>query len=286
MTLPSHDFLLPTPPVRELVIAQYAPDFSERSKTVVKPRLSPQPDELETWETNEILRRTQRMEGESDFGYILRTLYEEMFSAEQPGINGSPIFKGSHAPTIGGFISHYFPNGTINGVGVETLSRLNLKGENLKQVVAAEQNWKMQQGLVSISNAIAGGTFVNAGQYDDAVMKGGPYPVELDTLGLRYIRLLHKVPQLVSPIADQKLLEFAGYKNLPREIPVFQVVHNLWQKFGYTESDIFDKDGFLRHEWEDNKVINGFQNLLYLRTHPELQVLFKYYSPSGFLNEI
>src|SRR3989339_895579 len=85
---------LDDPEFRAFVQREF-PERAERIAEMAKPTVSNNPNELESWEARHILQRKQRLEFEGDFDYLIRLLYEEMFSVNQTAFGEQlSFFKG------------------------------------------------------------------------------------------------------------------------------------------------------------------------------------------------
>lgn len=271
-----------------LVVNKYAPEFVPKLAQAEKPTVSNNPDELEIWEANEIDRRKRRLPFESDFGYATRVLYEETFSVDQfPQVP----FRSSRGPTVGGLISHFYTLSTIDGVKAGDAKNWELKGKTLKEALIGARDFNERRAIITLVHEM---TYpIRIGRVSDVRrLRGGAmlrladnpenssYPQDMDTYGFRLAKLLSQVPEMNELVQDPELKRIAGFspeRNLTRaEMVVF-----FWERVG---AKVINQNGGYKLEGEAGTV-EGLRELLFVRTHPEMQFLYRFKSPSGHINE-
>lgn len=270
-----------------------APVFLDRIQEAVRPGQSSHADELEKWEGAWILKRKDIKGSEDKLQYLIRLLYEEFFSVNQnPGKN-PPEFNGSYGMTPGGLISHFYSPIQIDNQSVKSVVELPFQGKTLREAIDSLttsddlEGRKQRSSFVGLvyENTYENDSFNTLGRMRmrDSMDKAFRdeefvYLKEMDSLGYRLLAMLKAEPEMIEPVADQKLLERFGVK---RAISRAEFIVKIW---GLFSRDVFTKNSTYRHmdEGEAKEVISY---LLTVRTHPELQIFFKYLSPSGYVND-
>lgn len=269
------------------------PGFKGDLQTANRPAISDHPDDLEEWESARILKRKAKMEGvESDPAYLARLLYEEFFSVNQaPGSFSTPMFKGMPGMTPGGMISHFYMDGSINGFKTADLVTSPLNGARLIDAVQELKDIDLKKARALISIAAESTWPVRVGQTfhyrpfnwrtEDQIMLGnGNYPPDLDSVGYRLLTMLSMNPEMLEPV-DSELLAMFGtnFKNSQMSRASFIIF--FWHRCQTLMSPQGTYVGM-----DDEKARKTVEELLVARTHPDLQVFFKYLSPSGYINEV
>jgi hypothetical protein len=104
------------------------------------------------------------------------------------------------------------------------------------------------------------------------------YPVDIDTYGYRLLKLLSQVKELTEPVQDPKLKKLI---NRTSEVTRAEMLVRFWHRIG---RKVINKQGGYKPEGAEGTE-KGLKDLLFVRTHPEMQFLYKYKSPSGYLNQ-
>lgn len=276
----THAFDLPE--FREYFDAEF-PAYAEALDEANRPIVSEQPDELETWEAEQITARKTWRPSESPAMYLRRLLYEETFSVNQnPGLTG-PSFSGSAGLTPGGLISHFYQEGSYSGLTMADIAtRPELDEETLGQALMrlGPERRSGASDLFAVvgymTNPDRFGRFINpdlVGRYARGEIQP---PAECDTIGYRLLRMLHVTTEMLEPVADKDLQ--ARFVNHAHELPRAELIIRAWHR-----SQALVPDGSFTTT--TNPEINAaLDNLLTLRTHPEAQVFYEYLSPSGYIN--
>lgn len=109
---------------------------------------------------------------------------------------------------------------------------------------------------------------------------------KIDTYGFRLIALLRDTPVLLEPLTDERLLKLIGWRQPPTKV---EAIVALWHKLGQAPGPLFTEEGDYKCEpfesgfRPDAKFLEALELLLYIRTLPELQVIYRHLSPSGYL---
>lgn len=272
------------------IVRKYAPEYVERLKAVTRPQLSSNPSDMEKWEAEQIVRRKKLFYGESNFNYLVRVLYEETFSVNQ--FPEHP-YKESNGLTPGGLISHYLCMDTINGVGALDVAKYDLAKETLLEALKNEPDYRRKEALLRFASEITYpwrlGFFNPIGSREFLIIsrldKFKPSD-ELETYGYRLLKMLKGTPELRQPIKDEGLRNFIGL-HPSSEMALASGVSSIWHKLGKAPGPLFTENGMYKVIFDDEKpsqeVIDALKNLLFVRTHPDLQVIYRYFSPSGYL---
>ncbi len=275
---------------------------SENIASVTKPRISNHPDDLELWESQQIVGRRERYPLEPDDGYLVRMLYEEAFSVNQNPSLSSVLHKSSAGLTPGGLLSHFASFGPSNelrqvldtqpsgatlqeayqlwttdpetGKDYDDPTKIAIANSKFIQLAdAVIQITKSQDKLGSIVfNRLTGYHVLQR-------LKEGVLPPEdLNTIGFRVFKMLLVAPEFLSPVSDRDFLKKLGVTHT-NPIAVMQAHAMVWRKC----KPLFDFVGSGREMREQE--ITALALLLSMRFHPEFQVFYRYFSPSGYLNE-
>jgi hypothetical protein len=245
---------------------------------------------MEKWEAEQIIRRKRQFYGESNFNYLVRVLYEETFSVNQ--FPACP-HKESNGLTPGGLISHYLCMDTIDGVGALDVAKFDLAGETLLEALQNEPDYRRRESILRHASEI---TYPwRLGFYNP--IKSIEYRIvakldnfkpsdELETYGYRLLKMLKGTPELRQPIKDEGLRSFIGL-HPSSEMTLAAGVASIWAKIGKAPGPLFTEDGAYKVVFNDEKpsreIVEALKNLLFVRTHPDLQVVYRYFSPSGYL---
>ena len=270
------------------VVSKYAPEKAELFKNVTEPGISKNPDELETWEAEGITaRKSGRSSSEDDFRYSLRILYEETF-----GVNQYPDapFKGSFGHTVGGLLSHFYDGSKVNNVEVTDFADGELNGNTLKEILKNEPDIKKREAIYDWAERL---TF--PGQMDYLGTHNWSYkskimhnPEEMhqrddvDTYGVRILKLVNSIPELTEDVMDPELRKMCGVRENVKYTKL-QFVRFLWSNTAPKTLKPMDDYSVYREE-EEPAAQEAFKTLVNIRTHPEFQFLYKFKSPSGYLN--
>ncbi len=277
---PVHPF--DNPELREYVSETF-PQHIEAMISANRPSLSSQPDELERWEADKIVARKQLKAYEDPKLYLRRLLYEETFSVNQnPGSVPEVLFQGVAGMTPGGLISHFAPRYISSGVSLEkilTMSEINAPslGEAINQ--AKMRDHKDAYNLAEMISIIMQPDIFNAYRtpfLSRHILAGSINPVH-DNLAFRMLKMFKAAPEMLEHVEDNELqAKFSrGAGNLSRA----NLVVRAWE-----ESQVILPDGFYTGS-DAPEVQTAVDNLFALRTHSEMQIFFKYLSPSGYINE-
>lgn len=99
---------------------------------------------------------------------------------------------------------------------------------------------------------------------------------EDETIGYRLLKMLHVTPAMLEPVADKELQ--ARFVNRDRTIPRAELIVCAWHR-----PQVLLPDGYYTSA-ETPEVTQAVEGLLALRTHSEMQIFYKYLSPSGYIN--
>lgn len=275
-------------------IRKYAPEYEDKIRTAKRPRvLSENPSDLQRWESTQVLRRKQMDPlREDNFGWLLRTLYEETFlvcaDPDKPREMRSN-FEGSEGLTTGGLISHYLSRHRINGASVKDIVTYDLNGRSLKEALINEPDYNKRQSILCFAQEQSSDS--NFRMFDGISMSKMVQdptkyriPSFMNTYGYRLLRLLKNVPELCQQIKEPTLKKVIGYKE-NTELTIAEFIQLFWHKVGTIPGSpiLTDRGGF--KQVGDLGVVDGLKTLLEVRTHPELQVIYQYVSPSGHLDK-
>ena len=266
--------------------------YGELAASSQKPRLSNNPDQLETWEAAQVLKRKRLFGDQSNMHYLMRLLYEEAFSVDQnPGMQVNvPVFQGSFGLVPGGLISHYMDRQTFD---LEKALSLFQASANTREAVKAIPRLPLDQEQV-LHTIIRCSQRVDAEQLAMLELTSPervrhlchrllntdhPYEELYDVRGHRLLAMLHATPEMTAPLQDESIL--VDYPTTPANMPSrAYILQRYWSYFSRT----LMAEHYFR-EPDDDGVRDAIEELLRFRTHPEMQIFFKYLSPSGYLNE-
>lgn len=270
------------------------PGFAEIIKGGHRPKLSQNPDEFELWESAAILARKGNL-GESTRGYLQRRLYEEAFSVTQFH-NGAkpPKWEGETGATPGGLLSHYYLNSGRWGESMDILVEdLDWSGDDLGEVfkrfsdegVSAENLERVLNSLHSMhmQRVPRSGSFEEHPSSRDVL--DGEYKKDsvwsrLDPISLRLLQMLQSAPDMRADVEDDELVKRIPRGYHPDARPnKAELLLRTWT----ASQPLLTPEGTYNKS-EDPAVLRALNDLLYFRTHPEMQVFFRYLSPSGYIN--
>lgn len=268
------------------IIEQYALDFLEKIKTCTRQKLSAKPDDLEKWETEAIIQRQRKYTYETDYGYVLRILYEELFSMNQWRGEKKEPFQGSLGMTTGGLISHLICLDTINGASM-------LRPRHLPQIDTIPfEEWIQSENFIQQKVVL---TFLLHELFEDPRYQGvnenqliGMMRKNTDSENahlcrsgaFRLLQILTNYKEFVTPITDPVLRKIIQIQNDKRVVHLGECIRSIWKSCAF----IVPNGHYLSED--DDKNHRALNYLLLLRTHPELQILFRCYSASGLVNEL
>ena len=277
-------------PKLRLSISEKFPDIkTEQLDKIDHPKISEHPDELEKWEAAMREKRNEALISSASGDQIKKLqmcLYEECFGVNaSPGINST--FHESLAPTLGGLISHGHPRAIMSGQTLETVARLNFTGNTAKECVDSLSEYREKDAL---SNILAEITFptelgnsMSERLRDNIRRQLGRMGIEpreeVTTWALRLVKIVKEAPELTKPLQDPDLKNLLGIK-ADSERSLLDIWPMLWSQM--SRALIMDNGTY--KNTDDETVQKSLEKLLKIRLHPETQVLFKYLSPSGYLN--
>lgn len=289
------ELLLSSPPehpfdkteIRKILQEQFGIS-SEQLQTVTKPKLSAEPDEMELWETQHIVARREKMvQLESDFRYLVRTLYAESFSVDQHPEGRFQLYKGSSGFTPGGLLSHF--GLLLSSAGhLEKAVEWQLSGSTLAEFYSFAKgrqpefsNQLFLDLLMIVIKCTHSRDQVRFGlplepRILQQIKQGQAYPVDLDAIGFRLLSMIAQNPEMAAKVEDPQLIELLGIPSR-HSINRAQVLYYAWEK----SSVLFDYVGYGGDP--SVKVIEALQVLLKVRFHPEMQIFYQHFSPSGYL---
>lgn len=266
------------------------PDLTIDFAQVQLPGISVHPDELELWEVDQIKQRKSRKPPwESELRYLSRLLYEEFFSVDQnPGMPTPVIFRGVAGITPGGLISHFYSPNSIGGATLENVVLAAPKTSTLGEAVRTDPDFHNWRNLINTAVECTWPTIIgranmfrpNFASIERKISLGQPYPEQLDSVGYRLIRMLVEMPAMMDPIEDVELRKMVNPRFPERPMSKIVFIRKLWEHSQplLTDSGTYDDP----NKPEVKKIL---RDLLIARTHPELQIFFRYFSPSGYINQ-
>ncbi len=280
------EYYLDRQDLREIIQKNW-PDMLGRLEEIERPGISNHPDELEEWEVRERKKRIATLSEMPALYALQALLYEECFGANaNPGQEITHLE--SYAPTPGGLLSHGYPWGTFDGATLESVSKLDFKGSNAKEAVASLNDYIQKNQLAGI---IARTLYSRLDFLSDSSRrftfrslqdpKVAPKE-ESTTWGFRLIQMLKEEKVLVEPVENTELKDVV-HKGSKAEWSRAMYWHMLWKKMS-NKFIVGDGSNNFRNP-NDQAVLDSIGELLFVRTHPEVQILFKYLSPSGYLNQ-
>ncbi|MBP9700249.1 hypothetical protein KBD71_03115, partial [Candidatus Woesebacteria bacterium] len=327
---PLHPF--ESDPLRTMLEDDYGIS-AEQIQKVTKPQISNNPDDLEIWESQQIVGRRENLPYESDEGYLVRILYEESFSVNQNPGQWVVLHLSSAGLTPGGLLSHFTYSGPLDEFMkiIATAPSGNTLEEAYKQwmtdpatgekITDPDRIRKIENDCIQLADAIIritqsrdqmrgfgfnaqnGFSIVErlAGRSKakkksttngveeerlqdhtpeiHATIKTHLVPDDLNSVGFRVIRLLVITPEFLAPIKDQAFLKKLGVIH-SNPVTVMQAHAMVWDRC----QSLFGFVGSGRAMGEQEK--KALQLLLEMRFHPEFQVFYRFFSPSGYLSEV
>lgn len=261
---------------------------------ITKPGISDNSDDLERWEFGMREARVKEIMAldRTPLEKLQILLYEECF-----GVNASPgrdiQFKDSLAPSPGGLISHGYPHAIINSYDLESVSKLEFTGGNAMDAVNSLSGIQ-KRGMISVLAEIAYPVISRFGASSITEMNkrnlekklgtaSGAVGDEVENWAFRLINMVHNSPGMTQKIEDLGLKKIIGVKDYVNH-PLILVWTMLWGKMsGKFLQSLDDGTAIYKKIGPDEKQAIG--DLLYARLHPDAQILFKYQSPSGYINE-
>lgn len=260
-----------------------------------RPQMSEYPDDLERWEVEQIRKRQQRFATETDLSYLERFLYEEFFSVNQtPNLNSPEMMQGMPGMTVGGLVSHFYDETVLNGIPLKDILDLPFFGKQMHEAVASlhasvSTNYNslvakfvQRVELLSTRNdtdfrkprsilpAQRPGNTVLADIYKGDSGYQEKYP-ELDSIGYRLLALLKAEPTFMELVQDKRLLELVGISE-NQKISRAAFFVRAWKYF----------QSLFKPEANKKELL---AKMLRIRIYPEMQIFFRYMSPSGIINE-
>ena len=278
-----------------LFLEKNFPELIDRVKSSTFPKISESPNDLEQWESELILKRKQKMEIESNWAYLARLLYEETFSVNQnPDFTNPPMKMDMCGVTAGGLISHFMFRGSTNGVTLESIVEQisQYTFSSLKEFIADFKKHNPDNYLNKLSDVLD----VIIKCVENGSIMPRRFPLNLkkeliensnenksygafESIGFRLLAMLCAEPEMLNEVVDENLK--TRFKLNPNaEISRAELIIHAW----YKSQAILTKTGTFAYTDQEN-VKEAIKNLLYLRTHPEMQVFYKFLSPSGYINE-
>lgn len=271
-------------------------DLMEQIEAAQRPEISTQPDDLEVWETARILERKKCkfFEEKNHFSYLMRVLYEECFSVNQnPELKYPPMMKDLLGMVPGGLLSHFLNFNVSDGYSIKTVIETNFKGYTLKDVMQLNQedNSSKNHRLIDAISIIAiNNTYHTMREmflHSRAIQlvrliqqnKDITYPPKIDSVGFRLLCMLRDTPEMQMIVEDPTLKEMFSIKK--EAVTRYEIFTFAWR---YFSQRLIDTNGTYKFETNEG-VKEAVGKLLQFRTHPELQIFFKYFSPSGYINQ-
>jgi hypothetical protein len=280
--------------VRTTISENYPEIKIESLDNISRPKASIHPDEIETWELG---KRSKRVDviinsaSDNPLKVIEMCLYEECFGVNAtPGTNES--FHESLAPTPGGILSHGYPHVIINDQTLASVSRLEFIGETAKECVESLADWSKKTILVNFLAEITAPTELGdfssqriQKEIKQRLLSPNLQPSEeVTNWALRLIKMVKECPEFSKPIQDPELKTLLGF-NKERNVNLLDAWPKLWSQMS---SSILEQNSLGSTVYKDPNNENtkmALERLLKIRLHPETQILFKYLSPSGYLNK-
>jgi hypothetical protein len=286
---------LDNPDVRRKISENWPEVPLERVETAVKPGLSRNPDELEKWEANQRKKRISVLAAASG-GDALRELQTQMYE-ECFGVNATPgvdeSFRDSVAPTPGGLISHGYPRARVNGYDLEAVARLNFSGEDAKTAVQSLPTMNEREGLAGVlvetlyPLQFGPGSYMSERQRQitrEQLLGDRSKPQgEVTTWALRLVKMVQEEPAMLAAVKDPELLTLAGIR-AGSEVTLASYWSMAWRRFSRTQLEENEYGNSVYRDPQNPETAAEIGKLIAIRTHPEMQIMFKYLSPSGYLN--
>jgi len=265
-------------------IEKLVPDYAEQLFVLPHPQLSQNPDGFERWETEMVLKRQQKKPFDSEVLYGVRILYEDLYSVTQfpPGMK-----KFTEGMRPGGLLSHFYTLSRMDNLGIDDGLAFDWQGQDLKQALEATEDIGLREKMLTIANLIS--FPIVFGRFD--YRRPDPHRLwmiannpaylssveELDAIGFRLIRLLQAEPALLEPMKNDEIGKELGYSRPLTRVEAYQA---LWRKMS---RNALDNGSYKPEEaYENGEVLT---DLVKIRINPEFQSLFKFISPSGYMND-
>lgn len=261
--------------------------YKERLLLANRPTISDNPDEMEKWETEVILRRKQmlpveKISNQPNLAYLIRLLYEETFSVRQ--FAGKK--NGSQGTTLGGLLSHHLFFGSVNGISLNSIKELEIVEKSFKaefERLVKINDFKSLEKLVKLATKIGLPSNYYMPEYAsrirETMLRTKNY-FQLDMveqMGYRAILILHENQDLLKNNSDPTLKEICASHN---DSSILYFLHRLW---GILSKNLFLEGGYYKTSI-DSELLKFLEKLIIFRTHPDTQILYKYLSPSGYIN--
>lgn len=275
---------------RELVATDF-PQYAEALNAITLPTISQHPDELEAWEVDQIVRHRAQPTATDQRLALYRWLYEESFGVNQnPGVANPPQLHGSLGMTPGGLISHGYPNVvSYGGHSIPQVARLTALEQStvsgamrqLLEVQGGTARGELTAVAGMVQHITRGRAPSSTGEIFEvarSLSEDTPHDERYDTVGYRFLKMLHAAPEMTEVVQDKELqARFVMHDaNLTRA----ELLTRAWRDANRR----LPGDSFPT-EYTD-EVAGATEQLLALRTHPEMQIFYTYASPSGYVNEV
>jgi hypothetical protein len=269
-------------------ISQVDPSLQSLYEQAAKPGISSNPDQLEIWEAEQIQGRQQQLPGETATGYARRLLYEACFSTDQdPDMLSASRQPGIGAMTPGGLLSHFYHSFAQNRaassiVGKHTLHQWSLK-QALESIPDAGERNDLLEGIQFYSQrdplapaAIRYSPF----KFERAIVTETPdrESARLERTGYRLMQLFSAEPSMLDQVDPELYKQIIG-KEPTAGVSKAEFLGLAWR----TIQPIITPSGGITHG-TDERVTEADRKLILLRSHPDMQVFFKYASPNGYIN--
>lgn len=260
-------------------------NYREQLLAATQPGISDNPDELEKWEAEVILRRKQKLPNDFAIAHLIRILYEETFSVRQ--FQGKQ--SGSEGMTLGGLLSHHYFRHKVDGVDLNTVLDLEITENTFKdefERLVKNNDFKSLEKLVILVTETAFTeryfTQGHAHRMRTNLLRRRMYihSEMAENMGFRAIKVIHSNPTLLQKVTDKKLLE------IPRvdfETNLVYLLHRLWGILGNSPGVFFSEGGYYKYEATE-ELLTGLERLILFRINTQTQILYKYLSPSGYIN--
>lgn len=281
--------------VRAAIFENYPEISPDSLDSISKPKISNHPDELEAWEVEQRSKRVADLSESSNdqLRKMQMCLYEECFGVNStPGVNKG--FRDSLAPTPGGILSHGAPRYIINKQSLETVSLLEFEGNTARDCVSSLKDFSDKEKLAYLLAEISAPAVLGSSSYmssrgknsivDSLLRPNRQPPEDVTTWALRLIKMVKECPELSQTIQDPELKKLIGI-NPKIETNLINAWSVLWREMsgGLLEQNASGPVNYKNPNEENTRLMIG--RLLKIRLHPETQILFKYISPSGYLND-
>lgn len=258
---------------------------------MLRPKLSDNPDELEQKEAYWRKQRQQLYLGEDPLKYVIRLLYEDCFSVnQQVGSMNPSSFHGSFGLTTGGLLSHYLSPGASSFLDIFTLTEMYGDAETLAEAIqilerenvapstmnqffnAVDAHTKgSNTALIPTRSHLPHNSFLEV--IEQAMDGKQGYEEIVDTIVSRMVGLIREL-HLQQPLQQDPLVD--DWQDQSKA----EVIYSAW----HAAQVVINRETGTFKSIFDPGVLGTVELLLKIRTHPELQFFFEYYSPSGHLN--